>query len=253
MTEIPKAQKFTARVAKHEVLGSKFHWIELLLENPAKIEFTAGQYISLKVAEDKHNKYSIATPPRINDRVVIIVDISPKGKGTDYVFRTKVGDKAEFVGPLGRFNIQDDGAKKLLFVATGSGISPLRSMIHDQLEKGEKRPIELYFGLRYEEDIFLVEELKQLAEKHPNFSFHICLSQPGETWEGKQGHVTGHIDDDISDWENWSAYLCGNGAMIASVRDLLLRRGVAKERIYKEQFFEIPAPKTRPPHYGFKD
>lgn len=253
MIEIPKAQKFTARVVKHEVLDSKFHWVEFLLEEPTKIDFVAGQYISLKVAEDKHNKYSIAIPPRINDRVVIIVDISPKGRGTDYVFRTKVGDRAEFVGPLGRFNVQDDGAKKLLFVATGSGISPLRSMIHDLLEKGEKRPISLYFGLRYDEDLFLLEDFEQLEQKNSNFSFNVCLSQPGDTWEGRRGHVTGHIDGDISDWENWSAYLCGNGAMIASVRDLLLRRGVPKERIYTEQFFEVPAPGTRPPHYGFKD
>lgn len=250
MTEVFQAQEFVARVVKHEPLTSKFHWVELLLEQPTKIDFRAGQYLSLKVAPDKHNNYSITTPPRISDRVAIVVDVSPAGKGTDYVFKLKVGDRAEFVAPLGKFTFRDDGSEKLLFVATGSGISPLRSIILDRLEKGESRPIELYFGLRYEEDIFFFDFFKKLSQNHPNFSLHLCISQPGDAWVGRRGRVTEHIEKEINDWPVLSAYLCGNGAMIADASQLLEKKGMPKERIYTEKFFDTPAPGTRPPHYG---
>ena len=79
--------------------------------------YNPGQYISVKVAEDRFNAYSIVKNNRKNT-FSLLVDIKPSGPGSKYFENLKVNDKISFLGPFGNFTLNtEDGAKKLIFLA----------------------------------------------------------------------------------------------------------------------------------------
>ena len=112
--------------------------------------------------------------------------------------------------------------------------------MRDRLIKGEKRPVRLWWGFRYEEDVILEEELAELTGKYPNFSYETVLSAPTEAWQGKKGHVTEHVLEEagkLADKNSVVVYLCGNNAMIAEVSAGLFGLGFPRDKVYWEKYF----------------
>lgn len=231
---MPNLQAATTIVNNN--LAGKFH--EFIFEMDQAFAFRPGQYVSIKVSETQINNYSIASRLGEN-RLVILIDTSPGGVGSKYFEALEVGEKIQFLGPLGKFALNlEDGAQKLLFLGTGSGVSPLRCMIENALaEKGSQLPVVLYFGLRYRTDIFWDDYFQSLAIKYPNFSYKLSLSKPDEAWHGAVGHITEYLEKDITDGGGYGVYLCGNGSMIKQATEIILKLGCPKERIYTEKFF----------------
>lgn len=236
---------FKAKVREHELLAKRFQYVDFELVEPSRIEFKAGQYLMLKIpGMDQRRSYSIASAPEQNHSVEILVDVSPKGDGSLFLASLKPGDEIEFMAPAGQFvQAERDSElgreeKKLMFVATASGISPIRSMILDLLQtKTDRREIYLHWGLRHVEDIFWQEDFRQLTEFFPNFHFDMVLSQPPVSWPFCSGHVTHCVKAHHKDFSQYGIYLCGNEKMIAEMEELLFQAGVKKEHIYREQFF----------------
>jgi len=143
-----------------------------------------------------------------------------------------------YMGPFGTFTLQgNDGSKKLLFLGTGTGCSPLRSMLEAALkDPNNDVPIHFYFGLRYSDDVFWKEYFEKLAKEHPNFHFNLILSKPDESWHGQVGHITDALKKEFPDTSECSAYLCGNPAMIDEASDILKNGNCPEDRIYKEKF-----------------
>ncbi len=225
-----------ARVSYNEVVASTYHdfWIEF--EEP--FVFAPGQFVSVKVNEQRVNSYSIAG--RVDEKTVgLIVDVKPGGPGSQFFTGLKVGDEIECMGPLGKFVLQpDDGAEHLLFMGTGSGIAPLKAMIETALhEEAMAKPMTLYFGLRHKEDIFWDKYFCELQDKYENFEFNLCLSKPDEGWQGLSGHITDFLKDRYQDYSRFSAYLCGAEAMIKEASEILRSLGMQEDRVYHEKFY----------------
>lgn len=236
-------QKFKAAVSEHTLLAGKYQYINFELISPLTIDFFAGQYVLMTIpGTDAKKSYSIASPPSNNNGIDILVDISPQGDGSLYLASLKPGDEVEFMAPAGQFYVRDTRdqypSEKLLFIATGSGISSIRSIIQDQLEtKADTRPIYLHWGLRYVDEIFWEEDFRQLGLDHKNFTFDITLSHPPESWPLCHGHVTKCLNEHYSDYSNTSFYLCGNQSMIQEISSFLKDKGVAQDKIVFEKFF----------------
>ena len=231
------AQWFRARVAEHTLLASKFQFLHLELIEPHRIEFTAGQYIMLKVPGlIGLRQYSIASPPSMGHAVDLLVDMSPQGLGSKYLQNLKLGEEVEFMAPAGVFSVKEE--PELCFVATGSGIAPIRSMIVDLLVEGrDKRTIWLHWGLRYPEDVFWFTDFAELTEEHDNFNFDPVLSRPSDGWKFCRGHVAECVLKHRKQLATIGAYLCGNKAMIQEVTAVLVEKGVGGERIHMEEFY----------------
>jgi len=224
-----------AKVMNAVVQTSTYHYFDLESEEP--LIFKPGQYISVKVSNERINCYSIVS--RKDDKhFSLFVDIKPGGPGSKYFETLKVNDEISFLGPLGTFTMRtDDGAENLLFLGTGSGSSPLRCMIEDTLVNQEsKLPIYLYIGVNFVEDVFWKDYLDQLCSKYPNFHYGIAVWKPNETWKGHTGFITDLIAKDFPDASRCAAYLCGAKPMIDSVTKLLIDNKCPKERIYMEKF-----------------
>jgi acetyl coenzyme A synthetase (ADP forming)-like protein len=237
-TEIKKGAvpKFhTATLKKSEVLATKFHYFEFEAEEP--LNYKPGQYISIKVAPNRINSYSIAYGDG-HPNFSLLVDTSPGGPGSKFFENIKPDDKIAYMGPFGTFTFNEkDGSKRLLFLGTGSGCSPLRSMLESTLNNPEINiPIHFYFGLRFSNDVFWKDYFEKLAAEHPNFHFNLVLSKPDESWQGQVGHITEALKKEITDASDSSAYLCGNPKMVEEASSILKDINCPEERIYKEHF-----------------
>ncbi len=218
-------------VSKDNLTGT--FWL-LKFDSVKPFKFSAGQYISLKVDEQGHRRsYSIASSPS-QSQIELLIDVSPMGIGSRYVLGLKQADEVEILGPLGRFGINGKLGKKL-FVATGCGIVPLRSMTLNLLETNHSSQKHLVWGLRHETDLFWQEEFIGLTKKHPDFSYDIILSRPDQGWRGKRGHVNDVLKQ--TDWSDWEVYLCGNQEMISQLTSWFSASGLSQSHIYVERFY----------------
>ncbi|HEX8923572.1 MAG TPA: acetate--CoA ligase family protein [Patescibacteria group bacterium] len=229
----PSALK-TGVAKRHDILASTYHFVSIA---PAdSFSFTPGQYVSVKVADTRMNCYSIAGQTA-DGQLEFIIDTSPSGVGSHFFENLKVGDTLNFAGPLGKFTYQNEETDHILFLATGSGIAPFRSIIKSLLEDQHvASPITLYFGLRQFSDIFWQQEFEELSKSHPNFTFKLCLSHPDAAWQGLSGHITTQFAKDFPDAKNCSAYLCGGKAMIEEAQQLLLAAGCLPGHIHFEKY-----------------
>jgi len=109
----------SATVSVSQVLAAKFHYFEFTSEEP--LAYQPGQYISVKVAPNRINSYSIAGST--NDHSFsLLVDTSPGGPGSKFFENLQNGDKIAYMGPFGIFTFKpDDGSKQILFLGTGTG------------------------------------------------------------------------------------------------------------------------------------
>ncbi len=240
---ITKPQQYKARVSEKYYLteNEKYVLVKLELVEPKRIEFEAGQYVSIKINDEgERRSYSIASTPDVSHGITIVVEMT-KGKGGEYIRELEIGDEVEILGPLGQFTISNlqFTNKKRLFVATGSGIVPLKVMIEDLLiNKHEKGQIRLHWGMRSENDLFWFDNFERLVEKYPNFVFDQVLSKPSENWSLCTGHVQDCLIRDFTEKRlvDWEGYVCGGVEMVDEVEKVLVNLGMDEEKIYQEKY-----------------
>jgi len=237
------AQKITVKVVKKEQVTEKTYFVTFRLVSPPEMEFRAGQNMMLMITPAAAGKpgvnrtMSIASPPSSRNELLMVHDVSPMGPGSQWTVELKVGDTAVIVAPTGGALSFIDSPRRKVLVATGTGIAPFHAMILDSIEDGKTVSLRLYWGLRYREDGYWVEEFDRIAREHVNFSWDITLSRPPEDWTGLRGHVTEHLFTEEKDMPESEFYLCGNKTMIEDVRAKLLEHDVPKEQIKTELFY----------------
>lgn len=227
-----------ASIKELKYLTKKILYLKLEMKNPLNLDFKSGQYINIAVAPNIRRSYSIGSPSYEKNHIELYIDISPDGPGSKYFKSLKLNDELEFLGPIGAFVIPSNLLDNLYFIATGTGIAPLRSMYKDLLKSNFHGKIKLIFGLRYIEDIFLNDDLLELKRKYENFDFEILLSKPeNNSWKGRVGHVQDLIDFKAINLKNSQFFICGGQKMIFDVANLLKTNNILPENIYFEKFY----------------
>lgn len=223
----------------HDIKG-----ITLQLPQGEELDFKAGQFVQFFIPPyeltDKtiFRTYSIASPPSQKNRIELIVRYVPHGIGTTYIFNhLKIGDTIRIKGAFGRFFLRDCESD-IIFIAGGSGMSAIKSIILDMLEKGCTRKAECYFGAIARRDLYLLEEMKEIGEKMPSFRFIPALSNPdpNDNWDGETGLITEVVDRHLNSGETTDAYLCGSPGMIDACVKVLNEKGIPNSRIFFDKF-----------------
>ncbi len=234
-------QRFTAKVEKIEQLTHDVRQIDLELIDPARIEFKAGQFVSFEVPDARTGRtvtrpYSIASSPGSPHVISLLLNLVPGGPGSTYLFGLREGDTAAFAGPAGHFYLREDPARDLLFVATGTGIAPIRSMLMANAERSHPARVVLFWGLRSQRDLYYQDELAAWVKRHPENSFLTTLSRPEPGWAGMTGRVTQLVQERVGDVSRLAVYLCGNSGMIKDVTGLIQAKGLCP--IFREKYYD---------------
>ena len=177
----------------------------------------------------------IATPP-LRDLTL------PPGQMSSYIWSLKPGDKVTISGPFGEFFAKETDAE-MVFVGGGAGMAPMRSHIFDQLKRIKtNRKISFWYGARSLKEVFYQEEFDQLAKEHPNFTWHIALSDalPEDNWTGYTGFIHNVLYENYlknhKAPEDCEFYMCGPPMMTKSTIDMLHSLGVEDENILLDNF-----------------
>lgn len=219
----------------------------LKLVKPDTMEYMPGQYIQLRTprydnsTEEVYRAYSLSSDPADKHRIELIIRRVPGGICTTYLFdHLREKDQVAINGPYGKFYLRDTDAP-IVFVAGGSGIAPIKSILHHMKNTGNKRNATFFFGVHKPPDLFLVDEMKQFEKTIPNFSFVPVISDPGaeSTWTGAVGRVTEAVKQYLAekpDAARHEGYLCGSPGMINAAVAILLEAGIPRERHYYDKF-----------------
>ncbi|HTK86564.1 MAG TPA: FAD-binding oxidoreductase [Nitrospiraceae bacterium] len=239
-------QSFQATVDRVRDLTHDVRELGLRLRKPKEIQFKAGQFISFDLTPPGGERlmirpYSIASPPSESDRITLVFNRVPGGRGSTYLFNLKEGDAVAFEGPQGSFYLRER-MRNVLFVATGTGIAPIRSMLLDLVNNGYAGTATLYWGLRSQRDVYYQQEFEALAARDPHVSFAIALSRPEAGWQAYAGRVTGLVDARVTSVKNLDVFLCGNHAMIRDVTQIIQAKGLCP--IYREIYYDDPSPES---------
>lgn len=204
-----------------------------------QFKFRAGQFVSLYLGR---NGCRIARPYSIaahgaGGRFEICASLTPADPEAGSWFqRARPGDQIEFAGPFGAFKLSETQSPVSAFIASGTGIAPLRAMLHELYRLHSPEEAWLIFGARHETDILYREEFEQLAREHSSFHFIPTLSKPGPDWKGHRGHVQSHIPKYLARKAGLHVYVCGSPEMVASVVALLGSLGYPPEAVSSERF-----------------
>ncbi len=201
--------------------------------------FLPGQFVAVlcpQAGKVIRRAYSIASPPYDKNGLELVIKRVDGGAVTAWFWNLKPGDRFQVHGPYGKFILPDLVDFEPVFVATGTGIAPFRSMILSLLKNGHKGKLSLVFGVRYEEAIPYHAEFTGLAARHPNFSYIPTLSRPTPAWKGETGYVQTKIEKLFVDPAGRRIYICGLGEMIRAVCDEAFRNGYAKEQVLFEKY-----------------
>jgi len=214
--------------------------VEIVIKLNEAMRFQPGQYGILSIADnsDVARPYSFANLPRGEmNEVRFFIKTLEGGKLSNRLYFEDLIDQSVTVeGPLGDFCLQANN-KSALFIATGSGLAPILSILEEIRDKGEHKNAVLLFGAKTQEELYVLDEIKAIAgDWVESFTFVPTLSQELDNtdWQGRRGHVTQIISDYVSD--DCEAYLCGSPVMVDDCERELKKLGVSGSQIYADRF-----------------
>jgi CDP-4-dehydro-6-deoxyglucose reductase len=200
-------------------------------------QFVPGQFLSLtrRFGEDEITRaYSIASPPG-GGRFALCANLVPDGHFSPFLFGLEPGGEIDFKGPYGAFTLRRPVADSI-FVATGTGIAPFRSMLLSELSKHPDRNFTLIFGVRHEHGLLYHEEWVAMAREFPNFRYVPSLSRPTHTWTGATGRVHPLALEALGERRDMDIYICGLREMVDELRAKLKEVGVDRKRLIYEKY-----------------
>ncbi len=214
--------------------------VKLPLNEP--LQFVAGQYVEFILKDGKRRSYSIANMPELKGTHTVELHIRhlPGGLFTDAVFSTmQERDLLRLEAPLGTFYLREESDKPLIFLASGTGFAPIKSIISLMLEQKSARPMTLYWGCRSKQDLYMLELPQQWAMENPGFRFVPVLSEPGEAdaWSGRTGLVHRAVMADFPNLSGHQVYACGAPVMVEAARaDFSAQCGLTEDEFFADAF-----------------
>jgi ferredoxin-NADP reductase len=232
---------FTARLLHCHDLSQSTKHFAWEVEEAHQFDFEPGQFVSMLARHDGREitrAYSIASPPRGNNTFDLCLNRVPDGFFSNWLCDLREGDEVRFHGPHGYFTLQQP-VRDSIFVATGTGIAPIRGMIQWLLAdpaRHEDHHFTLIFGTRYQQDLYYDEEFRRLEREHKNFLYLPTLSRPDDDWKGNRGYVQEFVAKIVAERTDMDAYICGLRDMVTANRELLKKLGWDRKSIHYERF-----------------
>ena len=220
----------------------------------SEFDFLPGQHLPIQIEVDGkpvRRTYSICSTPG-NGTLQLGIRIQPGGIFSGYVAETvQAGDVLQVMPPFGQFHasIDPDNKKTYVAFASGSGITPILSILSSALEQEQGSRFLLFYGNRRQNTTMFIDDLYALKnrfperlqlyflftreeQEYPIFSGRLDIDKTGELYK----KFCGGLEPD-------EAFICGPDTMIESVRTALLDLGMDGETVHVERY---GAPRKKP-------
>lgn len=242
---MPLPETFAATLVAARDLAPSVRGLAFERDDGRPVGHAPGQWVNLVLplpSGEIRRAYSIASAADGSPRFDLAVTRVGGGLGSGYLCDLPVGARLSAVGPQGFFTREATSPHPALLVGTGTGVTPLRSMLLSAVAAGSPAPMCLLLGVRTEADRLYADELAALAAAHPNVRFETTLSRPSDAWTGRRGWVQAHVPDLLAELQAAGAgephlYVCGLERMVKAVRELARKQlGLPRERVHGERY-----------------
>lgn len=232
---LPAAKTFPCRVNHLEKLAPDVIQVKLRLPPTADFNFIPGQYINVIGVSGIRRSYSIANSGFQDKLLELHIRAVENGALSEYWFKqARVNDLLRLNGPLGTFVLRDTPDRDLIFLATGTGIAPVKAMLELLLHNSANqtyRSVTVMWGGRVPTDFYF--DVGRIAGK---FKYIPVLSRADTSWLGARGYVQDELLSLLPDLSQAVVYACGSNSMIHSAREILMKNGLPIKCFYSDAF-----------------
>lgn len=174
------------------------------------------------------NPYSLSAPP---DADLLRITVKNAGEHSAALLRLQPGTRVIAEGPYGAMTAARRRNRRVLFIAGGVGITPLRAMFEAvQAGPGE---VTMLYRAREEQDLLFRKELEQIARRRSANLYYLL----GRSSDGGGEHLSAaQLRELVPDLAERDVYLCGPAGMTEHARRSLRQAGVARKHIHEESF-----------------
>lgn len=224
-----------AKINSIENINKDVLKIILRLPPNAKFEFNAGQYVNI-IKGNLSRAYSIANKPGNNNQLEFIIKKYENGILSKYWFeKSKINDLLRIEGPLGTFFLRDTNYNQIIFLATGTGIAPIKSILENIIEnpsKFKKKEFWVFVGMRFIDELLWMPKINYEKTK---INFIPVLSRQTD-WDGEKGYVQNAVLKQKLELKNSQVYACGSFEMIESAKKLLTENSLSENNFFSDAF-----------------
>jgi methane monooxygenase component C len=205
---------------------------------PVKMKFSPGQYIEIEVpGTNIWRSYSMACTNGSSD-LEFLIRLLPNGFFSKFLVNEAApGMRVKLHGPSGAFAMRENGFRPRYFIAGGTGLSPVLSMIRHMQVEGHPQQAELFFGVTHQHELFYADELRDIENTMSNLNVHISVMNPELSSPYSQGTV---VDDLVKHFErggpNPDIYVCGPPGMIDAALVATRKYGMPADQVFYEKF-----------------
>jgi NAD(P)H-flavin reductase/hemoglobin-like flavoprotein len=232
---------WNAQIVAHELRTSQIAVITLRPDQP--YPFLAGQYTSVETPwwPRVWRHYSFASSPRSDGLLTFHVKAVPTGwVSSALVHRARPGDVVRLGPPAGSMTVDHATDTGLLCVGGGTGIAPIKALVEDVAQHGRRRPVEVFYGARSDQDLYDLETMLRLEQQHGWLAVRPVVSAgPGPA---SPNAVEGQLPDAVrryGPWSRYDGYLSGPPGMIRNGVDALVESGMPAHRIRHDSVAEL--------------
>ncbi len=234
--QLTRPKTFPAKINNIEQISPSVAEVTLRMPPKSDFSYLAGQYVNI-IKGSVRRSYSIANAPNKEGTLDFLIKNYPGGSMSEYIFtKAKANDLLRVEGPLGTFFYRHSSSEVLVFLATGTGIAPVKALLEEiylEEENHRGKKIMVIWGSRYPNDLFWTPLFE-----YENFEFIPVLSRSGDEWEGEIGYVQDILMNKISDFSKVEVYACGSDAMISSAKKTLIQKGLQEHKFHADAFVQ---------------
>lgn len=232
---LPQPKTLPCRIAELENLAPDVLRVKLRLPPTSAFSFIPGQYIDVIGLNGTRRSYSLANASFSDKLLELHIRAVNGGAMSDYWFNhAKLNDLLRLTGPLGTFFLRECKNTDIFFLATGTGIAPVKAMLESLMhvpEDQQPQSITVLWGGRKPEDLYI--DIAAIPGKH---RYIPVISRPSEDWTGAKGYVQDVLLTTAPDLTKVVVYACGSDNMIHDAKKLLSNAGLPIVRIYSDAF-----------------
>lgn len=229
-----------------KIIPSKINNIQKLTDDVIKIvlrlppnsnfNFNSGQYVNI-IKGNLVRSYSIANSSDHKNHLEFFIKKYQNGLMSKYFFdEARINDLLRIEGPIGTFFLRNSDFKNIIFLATGTGIAPIRSILLEI----EKSPLDyrnkifwVFVGAKYKDDLLWEPKFDKV-----NINYIPVLSRQDDDWNGQKGYVQDIVLTKKIDLRNAQVYACGSNDMINSAKELLLKNNLIENNFFSDAFVQ---------------